>query len=422
MQLGGQLASARHDAAQAAAVTTAAHRLLSEDRHYLLVAANNAEMRSASGMFLSLGSLHTAGGELELGEMQPAGELVLDPPGVPIDGDLAELWGWTLPNIDARSLALSPRFEASAPVAARIWAQHSGESVDGVLVVDVVALKALLEAAGPVDTPSGTIGAGDVEQRLLHDQYEGLTFDERSRDQQSGRREELGSIARSIVDRIERGDVDLPTLADSLGRAAGGRHLLAWSADPVEEAGWDAAGVSGKLQGDSLAVGVANRGGNKLDPYLHLSTSIGWKVEPDGRRLVHLDLDLTNTTPEGEPEYIAGPHPDRDVAPGTYVGLITLNVPGQAADIDTGTAPAVVRGADGPTQAVALELDLVRGGQAHFSVTFRLPADRTRLLLEPDARVPSGVFHTGSTSWPADHRVALDISRASDFPLTTPRG
>src|SRR5574341_825568 len=59
-------------------------------RRYLVLAANNAEMRAGSGMWLSAGVLTVGGGTFDLGEMRPTGDLLLPEGAVPVTGEFAE--------------------------------------------------------------------------------------------------------------------------------------------------------------------------------------------------------------------------------------------------------------------------------------------------------------------------------------------
>jgi hypothetical protein len=407
--LRAQVEESRRDLRRGSEVTAAVTGFLASDRRYLLLAANNAEMRAASGMFLSIGLLETDAGEIRLGEMLPAGDLALAPPGVPLEGDLGELWGWTEPGQDWRNLAMSPRFEASAPVAAAMWEARTGDRIDGVLAVDVIALKALLSATGPVEVEGERIGAGEVERRLLHDQYVGLTYDERSGDSQDRRREELGGIAGAVVDAVEDGRIDLPTLANELSTAAAGRHVLAWSRHPDEQRGWESADISGRLAKRSLVVSVLNRGGNKLDPFLDVDADIAVGETRGDERRVDLAIRIRNTTPEGEPEYVAGPHPDHEVAAGTYLGLVAVNAPFDARRLTLAEGTAVVRGADGPTQAIATDIVLARGATATVRLSFFLPVSVGELVVEPGARVPPTRFAAGDVEWVDDRRRTIDL-------------
>src|SRR5207244_8808773 len=139
--------------------------LLTGPRTYLVLAANNAEMRAGSGMFLSIGELTTSAGSLRLTGMSSVTEVPI-PPGVPVEGDLASRWGFIDPAADWRDLMLSPRFDASAQLATRMWAAAGRGPVDGVLVLDPVALSGILQATGPVQVGPRPIGRFRVVPEL----------------------------------------------------------------------------------------------------------------------------------------------------------------------------------------------------------------------------------------------------------------
>lgn len=101
--LAGELGDARVSLAKARAGARTALALVTGPRRYLVVAANNAEMRAGSGMWLQGGALTTGDGALDLESMRSL-HLDVDPPdgAVVPTGDLADRWGFTGP---ARSCA-----------------------------------------------------------------------------------------------------------------------------------------------------------------------------------------------------------------------------------------------------------------------------------------------------------------------------
>ena len=181
-------------------VSDALATILDGPSTYLLFAANNAEMRSGSGMLLSAGLLVAADGDLEVTDLEPTEELVL-PEGVGVDDpDLADRWGFSGSDQDFRNLLLSPRFGPSAEQATRMWAALGRPEVDGVLAVDVLALEDLLEAVGPVTVGTEQIDHTNVRRLLLHDQYARVTQDD---DGQEARRDVLGTVARAVLERFD---------------------------------------------------------------------------------------------------------------------------------------------------------------------------------------------------------------------------
>ena len=380
----------------AAAGATATADLLGGPRRYLVLAANNAEMRAGSGMFLSVGALETRDGTLRLLPFTAAGDLKLKAPGVPISGDFADRWGWLSPGQEWRNLGVSPRFDQTAPLAASMWQAAGRGTVDGVLAVDPLFLKAVLEAVGPVEAAGQRLDSSNVTARILHDQY----VDHADDPDQGARREELGLVASAILGALETRSWDPGRLGKAVAGAARDRHVLAWSSRPDEQRGWVAAGIDGALDGDSLLLGVLNRGGNKLDQFLSVDASLDVGSSGDKVEGV-LTVRLRNDVPTGEPRYVAGPDPNSGVGEGVYLGLLSVNLPGTArqARID-GVSQLAVAGADGPTRVVGTEVIVPRGERRTFVVRFEMPPGPGSLRVEPSARVPF-------VEWAAQQRTLL---------------
>ena len=369
--------------------------VLDGPRRYLLLAANNAEMRGGSGMFLSIGTIGTAGGSVKVGRLRPAGDLTLPGSGVPAEGDLQSRWGWLEPGREWRNLASTPRFDATAPLAVDMWERLTGEQLDGALALDVPLLAAILGATGPVAVGDGLVSETTVADRLLRDQYQGLDV----HDSQSERRDELGAIVAAVVGVLEKGDYSPWQLAASLAEASRGRHVLAWSAHPREQRMWETAGIAGSLESRSLAVSILNRGGNKLDPFLDVETALELHSTSDETE-VTVRVKVANDAPPGLSPYIAGPHPRSGVAEGDYLGVVAVNVPGAATYVAIDGAGAPISfGPDGPTQVVAAPLLVGRGQETTVTVQFRLPASERSIETVPSARVPAMVWEAGGHRW-----------------------
>jgi hypothetical protein len=399
-ELGGRLAEARRTLDDAAAGATAGLRLLEGPRRYLLVAANNAEMRAGSGTWLTGGVLTTAAGRLQLGDVSPLYEQA-DPPNgaVPIaDADLRDRWEetWPHPSWDWRGLMVSPRMPASATTGYAMWRAAGREDIDGILVVDPVGLAAVVRATGPLEVDGEEMNADEIVPYLLHGQYE--TFGARKASQ-GARREALGPIAKEAFAALDRGGWSPTTLARELADAVAGRHLLAWSKHAVEQRGWIAAGLDGDLDDDSLLVSVLNRGGNKLDGFLQARGELSAAPAGDGTEIT-VRLSFRNAAPRELPAYVAGPPPGADWAPGTYVGLVAVDVPGWATDVRIdGVGEPPVQGPDGAAQVVTGELMLPAGSTREVTVTFRSPARRGSLSVEPSARVPGITWRYRGRTW-----------------------
>ena len=100
--------------------------LLQGPRRYLVLVANNAEMRAGSGMFLSVGVASFADGAFSVGDFRPTPDFNLPAGSVAVPPDLQNLWGFLHPTEEWRNLASTPRFDVSASLAAQMSVSFLG--------------------------------------------------------------------------------------------------------------------------------------------------------------------------------------------------------------------------------------------------------------------------------------------------------
>jgi hypothetical protein len=411
-ELADELSEATQALADAASGARAAQGLLQGPRRYLLVAANNAEMRAGSGMWLSGGVLATANGELDLGEMRSLTDADLRPePGSvtsgPLSQDYLARWSWAKPEEEWRNLMLSPDFPASAQLAAGMWQSVAGETVDGVLSVDPVALAAVLRATGPVQVDGREVSADQVVPELLHDQY--VSFGDSPRETVA-RRDQLGRIAEAAFTALDAGNWDPAVLAKELASAVQGRHLMAWSPNEVEQAGWVAAHMDGGLGDRDLSVAVLNTSATKTDWFLR--TNVVADVTSDGTESeIVLQVKVSNQVPDGEPQYIVGPAVELVgvLGAGDHRGIVAVNVPGAARGLSIdGVETPVVHGKDGVTQVIAHQVIVRKGEEQTFVVRFRLPVDSGSIDVVPSARSSATTWDFRHDSWQDTKEHALN--------------
>jgi hypothetical protein len=399
-----QLDDARNRLAKAAGVSAVVATILQGPQTYLVLAGNNAEMRAGSGAFLEVGTATASDGTVHLGDFGPSGQLVLAPGQVPVAGDLERNWGWLRPGVDWRNLGVTPQFDVTARLAARMWAARTGQTVDGVLAVDVAGLRRILTATGPVQAGGVTIDAANVEQYLLHDQYVGLTDDSTG---SAARSDALGAIADAVLRQLQGQSTNLRSLASAVAGAVAGRNLMVWSSDPVAQAAWVVGGASGTLTPQSLAVSVVNRGGNKLDQYLPVTVDL--VTRPAGRdTAVTLTTTLANRTPDGQGQFIAGPYPGLPLAYGDYSGIVADNLPARATGITMSGAGALSSyGAEGPTWLVAAPVVVHQGATVTVVTRFRLPGTHGSMAVVPSARIPGEQWTYQGTPVHVDRTVTV---------------
>ncbi len=394
-----ELTHLKQTLSHASDAATAILRIMNGPSTYLVLVANNGEMRAGSGSFLDVGTVSAHGGYLSLGALTPSLDLTLPGEGVPVSGDMGSRWGWLQPGKYWINLGLSPQFPQSAELAAQMWQAATGQHVDGVMTLDVSAIKDLIEASGPIRMPNGSsLGANQVIQFLLHDQYSGLQSASQVGQIQGAREDLLGYLANTAFNQLQGSSVNLSNLSASLADSTTGRHIMLWSSDPTSEAAWTETGSGGATNGTSILASVINRGGNKLDQYLGESESLtisnpGGTVGTDGLPTAKLVVNLRNETPPGQGGYVAGPYPGLGTSYGEYVGYLALYIPGIASQVRVpNTASVTTEGKDGPSHLIAIPIDLLPGQSKSFETTFRLPYEHGSFHVVPSGRIPSDIW------------------------------
>jgi len=371
--------------------------VLAGPSRYLLVLANNAEMRAGSGTYLGIGVLSASEGQLKLDGTDSVGGFKVPPGIVEPEADVAARWGWLRPTDHFQSLMLSPRFEASAPSAARMWELAGQAPVDGVIAVDVGAVVALMGSVGPIEVDGVTLTAASAQEELLHGQY--LRFPDKT-----DRRDSLQVIVGEIFGRLTSGALDLPTVAEGLAHAVRGRHLMAWSRRAPDQALWDRTGAHGRLTDASLLVSSINVGSNKLDPNLKVEAQFSNAPSPEPNATDHeLRITLTNSSRSSDPTYVTGPNLDY-LKNGEYFGILSVNLPGYANQptVD-GEAALAVLGTDGPGRVIGVQYRLLRGESRTVVVRFQTAGREGSLRLEPSSRLP-GIRWEAAEPAMRDHR------------------
>jgi hypothetical protein len=382
-QLVTDLSKAQVGLTKSAAASRAAADMLATPGQYLLVAGNNAEMRNGQGIALQAGLLTTENGTTHLQGMQSTGDLLVKPPGASVPVDLETLWNRTDMRTDWTALGRTPEFTVTGPIASQLWSGATGGHVDGVILVDIEGLHQLMTATGPVDVDGTTVAPDDVVSLLMHDQYQGLGSDTTD---QNNRREMLGSLSRSVFSALQGGGINLKTLATGLAHAANGRHMMVWTASPKVQSEWETAGAAGQLQSNDVLTGLYNYAGNKLDWFLKEYNTL--QVQPGaGHTDVTVTMHLSNQTPDGEPQYVAGG--GGSVPPNQYSAVASVNIPAAATNATmNGNPTPEEHGREGATYLLGQIIYIDQGKSQDVTVRFQLPGEHGQLRVVPAARVP----------------------------------
>ncbi|MEZ5228701.1 MAG: DUF4012 domain-containing protein, partial [Acidimicrobiales bacterium] len=333
---------------QAAVGVTGLESLLA-DGEFLLIVGSPSETQAASGMPLSVGTLATHDGDLQLLTINASENLFPISGSQVIDPDIAARWGFLKPGNDFRKLPLTPRFEDYVgPEALTMWEASAGEQLRGTFYIDPIALEAVLRVVGDIEVEGERFGADNVVDYLLSDQYS--TFSDADDDE-----------------RLERQDRPRPASLVRRSRRSGPDHGIrccccaSWCrpqtpATSRPTARWPQnrrCGVRWAWPVRSTATrcssGSVDLGGNKLDPYLNVDVVVD-PVRTDEGIELRASMRIINRATPDLPEYVLGLwERNGGEQAGGYIGQVVVAAPAATTRIEfPADMPFEAYGRDGP--------------------------------------------------------------------------
>jgi hypothetical protein len=296
-------------------------------RTYLLATENNSEMRD-QGSILSVGTLQTQSGKITVVDPQSVGGLQLSSPvNYVVPSGMQQIFGGYQPTLLWQSANATAGFPWSGGDLQAMYAQTTGQHVNGVLALDVPTLASLLGLTGAVSVPgiSEPVTATNVSDILLHQLYNGFP----ANSQQGERHDEVSSVARAVVDKLSNEKVDLAALANVLSQDVAGRHLLLWDEVPQYQATLVKFGASGAIDGRDKSrtfhAAVENSTATKMDYYVTVSVSQQIHLKADNEAEVDTSITTVNHAPAGaQPSLQLGPDNIHSSQVGQYVGTAYL--------------------------------------------------------------------------------------------------
>jgi hypothetical protein len=318
----------------------------------------------------------------------------------------------------------SPDFPESSEVARALFAQDRGIATDGVIALDLEAVRLLVAALEPlqvpgVDQPVTSANLLDWMKRswAAPQTATGTVEEATTSDWWVKRKDFMGELMTVVLAKIlDGGDLNATALAQAVVAMLDGRHLQVAVDDPalakiLAELGWDGS-LRPPAEGDFLTVIDSNVGFNKTNAAV--AEAIAYRVEPanDGLKAT-LTLTYTHTAPAG-----AEPICDRAARYGNsydalinrcYWDYLRVYAPGgsELLDADGLNQPAVEPGERGTT-VFAGSFALRPGDQHVVTLRYRLPEDVLsspyRLFVRKQAGTlaPSLTVDIGTCHWATD--------------------
>jgi hypothetical protein len=359
-------------------------------RTYLLAFQTNAEARGTGGLLGGVGVLRFDDGKPTVEKLASNIELYKATAAVDLGPEFNELYGASRPFTDVRNSNQSAHFPYAAQIWKSMWERETGEKVDGVIGTDPVALSYILGAVGPVTLADGQeVTQDNVVELTMSTAYRLFPTD------QNARKEYLQNIANAVVKKIT-GQVKSPgKLLEALGRAAGERRIMVWSAFPADQKVLEETKLSHIIPDDAAPysqVVINNFGGNKMDYYLKREIEYAADGCTGEMRNSTVIVRLTNTaTDKNLTEYVAGSGglPEGlpiKVPPGTQVSSVRI----------LATKGATLENLTSNGQRIVPNTETVERGRPSFEVQVAVPPGQSGelsfQLSEPtaagEARVP----------------------------------
>ena len=250
-----------------------------EPRRYLLGMQNSAELRGTGGAMLRFAVFSISDGQLDLQPDQSVYDVDVNrsPLEIPLPKD-----AWYLREIPDSQRFGNSNWSPDWPLSARVmlaYAEASADQfqaealprIDGFFAIDPVVMEQTLRGVGGFETPGGRrVKASKVVNLLLNRAYAATP-------NPGLRRASLSGIVEGFYRNMLR-PRHPSTLIEGFGQSLAEKHMQVWMRDEAEQAfvermNWDGA-IEQKAAGDYLNVVQQNVGGNKLDFFADMDTTV----------------------------------------------------------------------------------------------------------------------------------------------------
>jgi uncharacterized protein DUF4012 len=310
----------------------------------------------------------------------------------------------------------SPDFPTAGQELLRAYAARGRAKPDGVIAIDTLAMRAVLEASGPVTVAGyGRLTAANCVQRTTHDAY--LRWPDRTE-----RRRFNDALLDALLARLLSGR-DLVTTGKVLGAAGGRRQMQVYLADPNLAKALAENGMGGTLSPpgtDYLGVYTLNRNRSRMDYFQRRGIHHLVKLRSDRSAEVTRTVTVVNDVPRGEPIQDGA----RDGYSSGRATAVLANYLPPGAKVEEATLDSrpvrwsEVREAGRPL--VRVDVDLAPGQSAEFAIRYLTPkgvatkdgflyrftADPQAMVRPPDLRVdvvaPPGMLIVPPAGWAVD--------------------
>ncbi len=284
-----------------------------ETKNYLLVAQNNAELRSCGGLPGSLGILSVTDGKIEMGDFTATADLKwYDTTGFGVTDEETAIFGDRV-STKCNDSNFIPDWSRAARFIKEIYKdQVGGPDVNGVVGVDPVFLQSLLALTGGIESAGVTVDGSNAAKLLMHDSYQ--TMDVSTTDAFFAG--VAGSAFKHIMSNL--GSAGMGDLFKSVKSSIEQGHFMAYMVDETQQGLMKDLGMSWTINDDEtepeLGVFPTDDTASKISWYFSDKTTVGEGTKnADGTTTYHVTTTMTNHLSQSEGaglvQYVYGYNP-----------------------------------------------------------------------------------------------------------------
>lgn len=193
-------------------------------KNYLVLFANNAEVRSGIGNPGSMVLITVDNGNVKITD-SAGSQNFPEGAGFKLDPETEALYGSKVGN-QIQDITYTPYFDETAQLARQFWALHNKGKVDGVVMLDPVALSYLLAATGPVPVGDGiTLTSDNAVKELLNEVYFRYANDDDISEQAAKQKAFFGESTAAIFSAVTHTD-NMTGLVKAISKAASEGRLM----------------------------------------------------------------------------------------------------------------------------------------------------------------------------------------------------
>ncbi len=295
-------------------------------RHYLFGASNPAELRGTGGLIGAYAILTMDRGRFSFSDFRPIQSLPRpNVNAVPSPSqEYSDNWDFYRSGIGLWvNTNMTPDFPQAADALWLTYEATTGDNLDGVVVADPFALKALMHVTDPVEVGSTGIELTDKNIVPFVSNQAYALFNTAAE-----RKLVLGRVAQAVLGGFLAQKGDTQAKLHALLQAFNDGHVLAWSVDPEMQRALAMTTVGGAFHPsgtDAISVVTNSASGTKLDYYQKRTVSYDVQLGGGGTASAALTVDLENDSPtSGFPPYVIGPYKHFSTQPGENVAVVDL--------------------------------------------------------------------------------------------------